>query len=117
MKDIENLKLYIAKVLKEVEVEGIEIQKYQNKPDKFVKLPAITYLLTNEMFNMGFREIKDQIGIFQVDIWANTQKDISSIRKEVINKMITNGIHYMGGRDFEDPSGIKRFICNFKVKI
>lgn len=114
--EIENHKLKIAKVIKEVKVEGLDIQKYQYKPKTFTKLPAITYSLTTESIAMQFRGIGRQRATFQINIWGEKSTDISKILIELKKEMIQNGIFFVNGGDFEDPSGIKRYICSFEIR-
>lgn len=112
---MENNKLDIAKMLLELKVTGMKIEKYQSKPQKFTKLPAITYSMINDNIDYAFKGIKRQNSIFQIDIWAETNSEISKILIELKKACLKNQIYYRGGNDIQDPSGIKRFICHVEI--
>lgn len=113
---ISNLKLDIVKAIKDVTVDGLEIQKYASKPETFTKLPAITYSSIYDSLDYSFKGIKREKGIFQVDIWAEKNSDISKILIELKKKMFEFGYFYRFGSELNEPSGIKRYVTNFEIK-
>ena len=57
MKEIAMPKQEIAKILKNVNVSGMSIEKYQKKPEKFTKFPAITYRQIGDNIKRQFGEM------------------------------------------------------------
>ena len=55
----------IANILSKVEVKGLSIEKYQRKPEKFVKLPAITFFQNGDNIKRQFR----RINYFKGNLW------------------------------------------------
>ena len=51
MKEIIMPKQEIANILQKVKVTGLNIEKYQKKPEKFTKLPAITFFQNRSFQN------------------------------------------------------------------
>lgn len=113
--EISNLKLDIANILKNINVEGLEIAKYATRPDTFKNLPSITYSIVNESIDMQFRGVQRQTAIFQVDIWAKKGSEVSKILKSTKEEFLKNGIFFDSGNDVDDPSGLKRYVARFRI--
>ena len=109
----------IANILQKVKVTGLNIEKCQKKPEKFTKLPAITFFQNRDSIQRQFGEmviLKETYG-FQIDVWGKKSSDVSKIVKEVKKQMLLAGYKYTTGNDFDDPSGLFRFIMIFERSI
>ena len=119
MKEIIMPKQEIANILQKVKVTGLNIEKCQRKPEKFTKLPAITFFQNRDSIQRQFGEmviLKETYG-FQIDVWGKKSSDVSKIVKEVKKQMLLAGYKYTTGNDFDDPSGLFRFIMIFERSI
>ena len=119
MKEIIMPKQEIANILQKVKVTGLNIEKCQRKPEKFTKLPAITFFQNRDSIQRQFGEmviLKETYG-FQIDVWGKKSSDVSKIVKEVKKQMLLAGYKYTSGNDFDDPSGLFRFIMIFERSI
>lgn len=119
MKEIIMPKQEIANILQKVKVTGLNIEKCQKKPEKFTKLPAITFFQNRDSIQRQFGEmiiLKETYG-FQIDVWGKKSSDVSKIVKEVKKQMLLAGYRYTTGNDFDDPSGLFRFIMIFERSI
>lgn len=116
MKEISMPKTEIADILKKVKVTGLTIEKYQKKPKTFTRLPAITFFQNGDKVKRQFGNlvILKEIYSFQIDIWGEKSSDVSKITQEVKKQMLLAGYSYVDGHDFDDPSGLFRFITIFE---
>lgn len=111
---ITNQKILIAKILKDIKVDDLEIEKYHKKPKTFTKFPAITYHLAADRIKPFLKNEFDEKGSFQIDIWSDKVSDISKIVIEVKKAFLSKGFFYVSGNDFDDPSGLARFLMIFE---
>lgn len=119
MKEIIMPKKEIANILQKVKVTGLNIEKYQKKPEKFTKLPAITFFQNRDSIKRQFGEmviLKETYG-FQIDVWGEKSDEVSKIVKEVKKQMLLAGYSYVTGNDLDDPSGLFRFTMIFERSI
>ena len=107
---ITNQKIEISKIIKNINVEGLEISKYHRKPKTFAKLPAITYFQTKDSVKSFFNKENEEKVSFQVDIWANNGSELSKVVKATKEIFLLNNYYIINGYDFDDPSGIDRYI-------
>lgn len=119
MKELIMPKQEIANILKNVKVTGLNIEKYQRKPEKFTKLPAITFFQNGDSVRRQFGKmvVLKETYSFQIDVWGEKSSDVSKIVKEVKKEMLMAGYSYISGNDFDDPSGLFRFIMIFERKV
>lgn len=119
MKEITMPKQEIANILNKIKVKGLNIEKYQKKPQKFVNLPAITFFQNGDNIKRQFGKmiILKETYSFQIDVWGKTSSDVSKIVKEVKKQMLLAGYIYITGNDFDDPSNLFRFIMIFERRI
>ncbi len=106
MKEIAMPKREIAKILSKVEVEGIDIAKFQKKPKTFTKLPAVTYKQIGDNIKRQFGEmviLKETYG-FEISVYGNKSLDVSSIVREIKKQMLLAGYRYLTGGDDEDET-------------
>lgn len=106
MKEIAMPKREIAKILNKVEVNGIDISKYQKKPKTFTKLPAITYKQIGDNIKRQFGEmiiLKETFG-FEISVFGNKSSEVSSIVQEIKKQMLLAGYRYLTGGDDEDET-------------
>lgn len=116
MKEIIMPKLEIANILKKVKVDGLNIEKYQKKPETFTKLPAITYRQIGDSIKRQFGEmivLKETFG-FEISVFGNTSLEVSKIVQEVKKQMLLAGYRYLSGGDDEDSKAKFKFIMVFE---
>lgn len=119
MKEITMPKLEIAKILKNVKVDGLEVEKYQKKPETFAKFPAITYRQIGDSIKRQFGKmiiLKETFG-FEISVFGNTSSDVSKIVREVKKQMLLSGYRYLSGGDDEDTKAKFKFIMVFERSV
>ena len=99
MKEIAMPKREIAKILSKVEVEGIDIAKFQKKPKTFTKLPAVTYKQIGDNIKRQFGEM-----VILKETYGFESLDVSSIVREIKKQMLLAGYRYLTGGDDEDET-------------
>ena len=116
MKEITMPKLEIAKILKNINVSGMSIEKYQKKPEKFTKLPAITYRQIGDNIKRQFGEmiiLKETFG-FEISVYGDKSSDVSLIVQETKKQMLLAGYRYLSGGDDEEDKAKFKFVMVFE---
>lgn len=119
MKEIAMPKQEIAKIIKNVNVSGMSIEKYQKKPEKFTKFPAITYRQIGDNIKRQFGEmiiLKETYG-FEISVFGDKSTDVSKVVQEVKRQMLLAGYRYLSGGDDEDEKAKFKFIMIFERSV
>lgn len=119
MKEITMPKLEIANILRNVEVDGLTIEKYQKKPETFTKLPAITYRQIGDNIKRQFGDmiiLKETYG-FEISVYGEKSSDVSKIVQEVKKQMLLAGYRYLSGGDDNDEKVKFKFIMVFERSV
>lgn len=101
----------IVEIIKRINIDGMNIEKYQKKPSSFTKLPAITYSQNQDSIKVGFgKQIQFENYGFQIDVWGNKSIEVSKIVNLLKKELILNNFKIINGQDLDDPSGLYRYI-------
>lgn len=119
MKEITMPKQEIVKIINEVKVAGLKIEKYQKRPATFSKLPAITFKQIGDNIKRGFKNtpIQKETYGFQIDVYGDKSDDVSKIVQEVKKQMLLAGYHYLDGHDLDDDAVKFRFVMIFERRV
>lgn len=119
MKEIAMPKQEIVNILNKLKVEGINIKKYQKKPETFTSLPAVTYRQIGDNIKRQFGKmiiLKETFG-FEISVFADDSSEVSKIVQEVKKQMLLSGYRYLSGGDDEDSKVKFKFVMVFERSV
>lgn len=105
----------VYNTIKNVQVEGLDIDYCQGMPKQFKKLPLISYsnFINNPRFSFQ-NDIYSQEMSVQIDIWSKGSSINTLIFKELCNVMTIQGWQLTIAEDIERPDNIFRIMTKFR---
>ena len=105
----------VYNTIKNVQVEGLDIDYCQGMQKQFKNLPLISYsnFINNPRFSFQ-NDIYSQEMSVQIDIWSNGSSINTLIFKELCNVMLDEGWQLITAQDIEREDDIFRLMTRFR---
>lgn len=111
---MESKKKEIYEILKSVEVEGLDIVVYQERPEVVAKTPCITFRVEDNAPEYTLlKEIYLQKVKVVVDLWGSNSVETGKMLEEVEKKMRANDYLLTFSADVLDDTGKSHITTQF----